>query len=58
MMRAWEKRMIRDLDDIARAIWNKANSGDKEPDLIPMTDSAGLKAMLEGVAARSGQRKT
>lgn len=51
-MRVWEKHLIRELDDIARTIWNKVKTGDKEPNLIPATDSAGLKAMFERLAAQ------
>lgn len=51
-MRRWEKEMICELDDIALGIWRKTKTGDKEPNLIPATDSAGLKAMFDRLAAQ------
>jgi hypothetical protein len=53
-MRAWEKAMIRELDDIARAIWMKKKTGDKGT-LMPATDSAGIKAFFEKMAAEHGE---
>lgn len=50
-MRRWEKEMIRELDDIAIGIWRKTKTGDKVT-MMPATDSAGIKAMFELIAAK------
>lgn len=50
-MRRWEKDTIAELDDIAIGIWRKTKTGDKGT-MMPATDSAGIKAMFELMAAK------
>lgn len=49
-MRPWEKLIIRELDDIARAIWLKPKKGDKEPNLVSPADTEGVKALFRRLA--------
>lgn len=53
----WEKRLIRRIDDIAigkavEKMKTSAKPGRQEPEPIPITDTAGLKALFSGIKAQ------
>jgi hypothetical protein len=54
-MRRWEKEMIRELDDISRGVWMKQKTGDKEPSLVSLKDTAAVNALFDRFEAKKNR---